>query len=454
MKFVGESSPAWTQSQARRVGLREPDSQRLPPGLYDADKYERYLNSRKKGLLRSGPKRCPINLNDTPGVGEYEMTKYSSTKYKELSKPFASSDDRFKSPNNSKPGPGTYRLSGIGDESLSHGYMGYSEEPKRLSNSVGPTSYNPKFSYIWNNTKGTIMKPLSKKLKIAEFDRVRERLRFQKENEEIKRKLRRNRHTIRGTFSIGSSNISGVLNSSIEGPGPGSYFLEVEENHNEKGISLCGKPKPIKTDQELTPGPGSYSVTTKNTSKGVTKYGSGLRLDSLKPNTISPGPAAYSIPDTILHPKSNAVAFKHAARLPSSSSLGPGPSKYNTREIMVQPPLKITIKQRLPLLGKKESVNGSPGPGHYSPAVAGISGTPKIKKPYFSKTNKSRLPGPGSYSISRDLGQEAGFKYQKPLSESISEMLHEVGPGSYNIESTVPQLQYWVKRKLQHLGVI
>ena len=69
------------------------------------------------------------------------------------------------------------------------------------------------------------------------------------------------------------------------------------------------------------------------------------------------------------------------------------------------------------------------------------------------------LPGPGAYNIRQNFGdvkRGVGFarasRYAKGSlfgSDSLDELDRIVGPGSYNLKSTIPQLQRWVKEKIR-----
>ena len=75
------------------------------------------------------------------------------------------------------------------------------------------------------------------------------------------------------------------------------------------------------------------------------------------------------------------------------------------------------------------------------------------------KANKKKRPGPGSYNLRGELGNGNAVAWGKPQRADIIELklkmlqnYGDVGPGSYNLISTIPQLQDWERFKIQNGG--
>ena len=102
-----------------------------------------------------------------------------------------------------------------------------------------------------------------------------------------------------------------------------------------------------------------------------------------------------------------------------------------------------TQKMRKKIKGKKGSKNG-------------IS-IGKSKRPFLRK-KRHKNPGVGDYTIDRSLGNGNAVGWGKPKRKEFLELkmkllkqFGEVGPGTYDLKPTFPQLQDWERRKLESL---
>lgn len=97
-----------------------------------------------------------------------------------------------------------------------------------------------------------------------------------------------------------------------------------------------------------------------------------------------------------------------------------------------------------------------PGPGQYDfEAYAGLGDPTKGAK--FGTSTRPALAavgqvlGPGSYEIDRSLISSVGIKFPKAARRPMNngtDLDIELGPGQYNIASTIPDLQYHEKQKI------
>lgn len=75
----------------------------------------------------------------------------------------------------------------------------------------------------------------------------------------------------------------------------------------------------------------------------------------------------------------------------------------------------------------------------------------------FMRKSKSVTPGPGQYDLREGIGSKRAVNWGKPkrsslekISNEIFQELGDVGPTSYNIKSTFPQVQDWERWKLEN----
>lgn len=126
-----------------------------------------------------------------------------------------------------------------------------------------------------------------------------------------------------------------------------------------------------------------------------------------------------------------------------------------------------TFRQKLEPHGIKD-IYRQPGPGEYQydhiygfgwnshkGFKFGTSERPPVngEKVSQEEDGKVRL-GPGVYHVNRDLGSEAGIKFPKskrrPMGNDNDDNI-DVGPGKYNLLSTVPQLQPHEQARLNQI---
>ena len=101
----------------------------------------------------------------------------------------------------------------------------------------------------------------------------------------------------------------------------------------------------------------------------------------------------------------------------------------------------------------------NPGPGQYDfdhtyglGWARGKSSRIGTGQRYVKSKKGLFKPGPGDYEINREMDFTTGIKFPKskrrPLADTDLDM--EIGPGQYNLKSTVPQLQcYEMARMLK-----
>lgn len=109
---------------------------------------------------------------------------------------------------------------------------------------------------------------------------------------------------------------------------------------------------------------------------------------------------------------------------------------------------KYSFKGKRDAAGVLEN-NYFPGPGNYETShnfMVGLGPYYSIgtsKRPQTLK-RKRNSPAPGEYEIDRTIGYQGvtiGTGSRKPIYDADPDV--DVGPGEYDIKSTVPQLQPW-----------
>jgi hypothetical protein len=198
-------------------------------------------------------------------------------------------------------------------------------------------------------------------------------------------------------------------------PGPGAYQPEIRSSKRLGPSYTIGRGKRPKLTliDENVPGPGKYLAVYNQTStnftdgpnKTATTFGLSKRA-ALAFDTGTPGPIYEVLPRNNSAPKFSFFG-KKAAKLRKDDFRFPGPGQYFTsHNFMV----------------------GKDGPAH-------LIGTQKRFMP--SKTDA--FPGPGKYEMTGDVGNR-GPKMAKGLRRGLATVDAdiEVGPGTYEIKSTVP----------------
>ena len=147
------------------------------------------------------------------------------------------------------------------------------------------------------------------------------------------------------------------------------------------------------------PGPSQYSPEKPKTTRATLLHG---RVKN-QPNTafFNPGPGTYGvISDNNIRPKAPAYSLgPRTTYSPYSAKDSPGPGAYDnhltfTNAKPQSPRFSITPRRQFSATGF------TPGPGAYTPALAGSATSPKIGigiGDRFPSKLKGPLPGPGAY---------------------------------------------------------
>ena len=254
-----------------------------------------------------------------------------------------------------------------------------------------------------------------------------------------------------------------------EFPGPGAYDIELDITNNDhyKGPKISGKYRDEITDSTRTPAPNHYKVIDKKNQKNITfSFSKEPKISSFYSDNKVPGPTHYSISTEFSKSEhkrrcesfrsTNSSTFGFAKKGIKTVSKSPAPDNYNVRTNLLNKTFSIGSK-RTPwlddILNKKEIV---PGPMAYYVKDSARKNTPHFNMSQTTgrfirpKKIKKENPGPGAYNIRGNICSKKGKSFGKPprkLNFSFDDSRF-VGPGSYNIKSTVPQVQPWERDKL------
>jgi hypothetical protein len=174
------------------------------------------------------------------------------------------------------------------------------------------------------------------------------------------------------------------------------------------------RPQLTKVDDNI-PGPGKYLSVYKDRSTQDTDYGNDFR-----------------------------TTFGSSNRTPLAQQTGtPGP-KYNLLSRTNSAP-KFSFKGRKGGKLKRDDFR-LPGPGSYFTShnfMVGRSGPAHLigTQRRFRQKMKAAMPGPGDYNVTKGIGfRGPRFPKSKRQGPANVDPDIEVGPGTYDIKNTVPQL--------------
>lgn len=212
-------------------------------------------------------------------------------------------------------------------------------------------------------------------------------------------------------------------------PGPGAYQPEIRSSKRVTPSFTIGRgkrPQLTKVDGNI-PGPGKYLAVYNDASTNDTDYGNNFRTTfgssnrtPLAVNTGTPGPKYNLLARTNSAPKFSFKGRK-GSKLKRDDFRFPGPGSYFTsHNFMV----------------------GRSGPAH-------LIGTQRR----FFKKKSDHVPGPGDYNLAKGVGFR-GPRFPKSVRQGPANVDPdiEVGPGTYDIKNTVPQLQPWEEKAQKEAG--
>ena len=482
MKYVGVSTPAWSLTGDKDRGKFKdfPTHEYPGPGQYHRD-----ASSEKKPLFKNTPAwRYPeserekkrkrgdflVNKNKFPGPGTYKVLKKKSQSQKILANnetaPFIAKQKRFrKKKGNETVGPGSYNDRKLG-KSLPRYSLGYkfTDPIPRNSQKVGPGLYNPKHSlqeFSRTTTFGISKKKGTDEMRITCAPGPGKYFVPDSKKSYTSRK---------GTFGSKSASRFKKIQSST--PGVGSYNLNnntIESWINTKKSRAAPFDGTTSTkDGNDVPGPGSYNPSIRATKRKGPSYTMIMhrRLRS-KVDTSTPGPDKYQNVAPVkakARDKDKQLFFGSSKRRPLILNRGtPGPVPSEKEECKPEwwrtnSAPKFSFKGRR---GNKFKRNDFrfPGPGEYYTAHNFMMGTggPEhmvgMSRRWKHVKSKDVTPGPGEYEISLGLLKNGRkFEKSKRRGPEFVDPEIEVGPATYDIKGTVPQLQPWVDKAQKEAG--
>jgi Sperm-tail PG-rich repeat len=462
MKF--RSDPAFSFGQ--RQSVDDKLKKNIPgPGAYtevlDTFKARGVITwrSRKKGRIEESGL---INNLETPGPGTYKVnagalrtnTGVCISGRKEEKGDFES------------PGPGHYDAKHQKKYSPAFSFLSKASgagHPTYLDD-PGPSDYNP---------RDTLVKERQPGIRIAN---------------EVSRKMVQNQET-------------------LPGPGPGNYNLKEDELFRKIGAKFTTEKRDKPSNSEQTPGPGTYEAKT--TSKlgdlfGREPSGKAARGASLKwrtritrSDTEVPGVGSYNMDSYgktgkgcqgIIIGKEGSAASKNL----TDSGVGPGQYQPKFDAIfrkggtaIISGKTELDLNEDTPGpghysfdLGNKKGRNvvfggsrtnagfkttgwDTPAPGSYEPSVklvrerhqTAVMGKSTRNEGLNSSMHES--PGPGAYKVrNSSLGvKNRGVSFGHALRDERKLASSELGPGHYNLSSTIPNVPKYLLSGKQKISM-
>ena len=498
MKYIGESTPAWTISK-KRVGEDKID--KINPEQYDWHLGIDYLSHRtpdiklypyaKTTLFEESAQK--IKREQTESPAKTNIKKFSFVKKDEEVKPtnqihsqfstklgFFTKTNKFKG---FKPvtsvdvGPLTYEIKEPRGKETSMAYKTDNDIAILPADIIGPGVYDPRYSEI-DRYKGSVKF-------INPQERTMPRIRPRSESpgpgyyESAALANDEQFHSKKGTFSnykrpdLNLKSCSGSL-------GPGSYnniINSIEGNlrtKHKKGLLKSGPPKEIALKNNGVPGPDKYEV-----SKQKTKFEGGLmpkagrdkikiiEKDNDEQIELSKFKIrSHSAPRKVrkLAPGFTTFGKAERNRLSKPKINLPGPSDYQTG--IPKRSVSVSIGKGLKYIAVANIM--TPGPGHYDLTINDDFNVNKSKwkgvkyhdKHLAQGINSKPYPGPQDYNIiytqvdpHEDILGTLMTRQAKKFTWQSGDPEIDTAPGLYDIRSTIPQLPPFETPEAKERGI-
>lgn len=502
MKYIGVSTPAWTivgdKDRGRWKDL-PPSDEPAPGHSQDVERHKFVYPVAPKWKFGTNKERQKqfSKKDEVPGPGTYdkheEEIKEEDAK-KKKNRTFGKSVSKKKF--NKFPGPGAHNPRKVA-RSAPKFSLGYKSTKELHFNDVGPGKYEPNFtcrefnrfsSFSKSKRKGTDEMRVTCAPGPGSY--------FTQSQNQFRLGKKKGKKLERGQFcTFGSKSHSRFKSLKSETPGVGSYTIDAHtiktwiKAKGAKSRKLAKQRENNLKDQfdNEVPGPGAYSIKTNLTKSTAPSFGFGTmkrpKLNNVDPKI--PGPADYIgnvlDPEEIEDMKRDTNNFfgtskRDFMKIPKDFSKGnkaatshgklggadnaeednDGKNKWLKNPLFAGP--KFSFKGKRGNKFDKDKLR-FPGPGAYYTAhnfMLGLSNPHHIigTGDRFNEIKpKSMTPGPGDYDISMGLSQN-GMKFPKSIRKDPANVDPEieVGPNTYDIKSTVPQLQPWEERAQKEAG--
>jgi len=477
MKFVGVSTPAWTIIGDKKQQQEKED---VTP-FYEAVKAKEFVLTRapvtKFGHMNRfrSETKLPKHVPPPPvDPKEARFQKHLSEK-KLAKKQVSKKPEMEKIRVSTVPGPGSYNdKTSIGE--VPRFSFGYKQDPDAavFVNPQGPGAYHP--MYIHKEPSKGVIFPKAQN----------DGLQLVKEwcapgpGKYVIPQPRENTSSRKGTFArAGRDDFYKSTYTCSQGPIYDVNQHTLEERVKKMKERSANRPSHKEENkivsENSTPGPGLYNITFNGNKANAPKWGFGSsnRPPLNRCDPLVPGPGMY--PDESKQkerkdPKAHTMDkfFGLSKRHPLNfGQENPGPGTYFKHMIspedMDQETLlktahgpKFSFKGRKEVTGLKDDFK-SPGPGEYE---FGHLYTAGFKGPFHAIGTSQRpvenlkvyKPGPGEYEVRGDIDLNTGIKFPKSKRKGPSSGVDpdvEIGPGYYDLKSTVPQLQPHEAAKMQ-----
>lgn len=479
MKYVGVSTPAWTLGVKRKKVDFRSDS--APINKYEWEKSIDKISPRSPTYLQYKADR-PNYLkehqkeeDDKLGPGTYDVAEGKKKEKKASRKKkkhrehqfFLTSSPRFKEAKIwTYACPTTYKVKHPDTEPIqkSFGYKDIVEAKPDCE--LGPGQYNPIHKFVEKERAHSFSKALHSKILDQVLNSKLGPGHYDILNSEDPKRF----HSRKGTMGFGKRQVCSNRPSRNTSLGPGSYDDTTNTiSHN----MLSTKKHPLlqrfytKKEGEQRPAPGQYEINTGLNLKRAGFIGTSKR-QPLDPVNDNPAPNYYEIVGSFKtsekdQPNSTFGSAERKASTLLQNFKNPGPGDYDPMKPRAHLP-NFTLKGKFKPPKIESYFNGrelSEDKFNESATKPRIIKGASIKRPFDDLIKrKAEEPGPADYNpdvntVMPDSSQY-GIKFTRATRNIELVYLDDeiaLGPGKYNLMSTIPQLQPHECIKVQDLGM-
>lgn len=512
MKYIGDSTPAWSFSKKPKAGLDDYRTETTNCDIPDLSEGVKKFRSTQVSwtIPKSVQPRTPSAANSksymVPPVGAYNITnemgqgKRSSTANSANFQGASSRNSMYRT--EATPGVGRYNLRRrVFSSSLGFSFGSKVDDAWRKPQTPGPADYTSVAHTISHRSAvsahhgGLKPRPDSRQQQDEEIKHEVQTdvdtnatqtgsvFRKHKSSDPVSEEgrklyllpdsmeaLRKTSSKI-GTFSR-SKSIGNDDNEAKQTPGPGFYNPHTDYirlgMQKGKGYSLTSKSVDHKDKTPPVPGPGMYPLPSSISNTGWSLSKAKRLLNAiLGESSRNPGPGTYN-PVPVVMARTASLTQDPREKQPTKAYI-PGPGTYNLRKnpgantptfsfrarTKFNSPFPAEVEKNYAMLEKEGYI-----PKDYSPDYKAV--LPQERKITFAKSSRPDLgrnpttgPGIGAYDVPRD-----GVEYHTGCTFGSAKRTQEFkeddifplpGPGSYTLKPTVPQLQIYEQQKLEIL---
>ena len=425
-----------------------------PPGVGQYDLNHTDLSVQNKRLNR-GPVFSKVYgnsfasiMNSTPGVGSYKLDQHTiGFNSKRVDGIIFKSryDDNIDVGSDIGPGHYDTSMDRYKRSVIKEGYKFSIGKSERKYDFLALKSFDQKDSneyqrYLLTHDDPIEKKPTSRKGTFSRFQ-IRGESKDQESNRDEGRfKYNTNKSTISNRSAIiRGKNEYNNNNDQIDFPGPGSYNVQSRISNIKFSV-----PKGKRKDFMIDPtnpkvGPASYHLNIQSNKKGPKIIQTRVEREK-KVEEETPGPGSYKLSSVAFNEKAwrfgtSPKGYKVIKTLEKMHS-NPAPNTYhpNYSSIWKNSPAVSSKGSRRSSIRKNNIRSETPGVGHYNP----YQSTPNEKNRDISSVGTF---GRGMRNNLLAIEKE-NYKFDERNQNT------KVGPGTYNIKSSIPQVAFHTEMKM------